>query len=83
MRKWAARHEFTMFLIIVVIVGLLAIGAVLRASNNVSSRTPHYECYRGGVLVIDEDYPLNGLGHIVDPEAHERVYFKGMDCVYK
>lgn len=82
-KRWMYDHEFTVFVIIVFTIAAIAIATILSMGDNVSSRSWHYQCYSGGVLVIDQEYPLNGLGHPLDPETHERVYFKGMDCVVK
>ena len=81
MKKFLEEHEFMVFLAIMLAIVAVSIIVVFGARDHVSSRSWHYQCYSGGVLVIDQEYPLNGLGHALDPETHERVYFKGMDCV--
>ena len=82
MKEFLEEHEFIVFLAIMLAIVAVCFIVIFGASDHVSTtRSWHYQCYSGGVLVIDQEYPLNGLGHPLDPETHERVYFKGMDCV--
>jgi len=81
MREWLYHHEYIIFIAIMLVIVIAGTLVMVGAKNNVTDRTWHYQCYSGGVLVIDQEYPLNGLGNALDPETHERVYFKGMDCV--
>jgi len=45
-----------------------------------SSRVRHYECYSGGVLVVDQEYRLSKSGALLD-ESNNKVILDNLECV--
>lgn len=76
-------HETAVFVFAMAIVIALVFGAAFWLGDTVEKNAVHYTCYSGGVAVIDQDYDKTGLGAVLDPETHERVYFKGLECVIR
>ena len=74
------RHADGLFIFSMVIL-IVAFGIFLFYTfDKPSERVRHYECYSGGVLVVDQDYRLNNIGNLLD-ESGNRVSLDNLDCV--
>jgi len=77
---WLRDHEFGVFVLVMIILTLVFSVWFAVNIDKPSKRVRHYECYSGGVLVIDQDYRLS-KGNLLIDESGERVSLKNLDCV--
>jgi hypothetical protein len=74
------KHEALIFSAVVVLIAVI-IGINLGIWGNNTPRVRHYECYSGGVLVVDRDYHITNLrSHPVDEDG-DFIDFRRMQCV--
>ena len=77
--KW---HADSLFIFSMVVLILAFSIFLFYTFDKPSGRVRHYECYSGGVLVVDQDYRLNNIGNLLD-ESGNRVVLDNLDCVIR